>query len=237
MELAKEIKMPRFKKNKKKINPRWFLNENSEYFQKSMGVDNRDEAIEAILDFESEVYGRKVSDLEDLVDLSDEELAQKYASITDTEDYRNMIAKMDSGLDSVKEPEDEYEALPKQVGMGRGRRMESSLEDLTNEAEKQKSEKEEDKKKDEDARINTMYYGSPHHPNNSRSGIKEEEKYRGVTPLKADSLVKAAVSAHNNKGGRKILPGELEKIKAWARKNVVGDREVDAKNKISDKIK
>jgi hypothetical protein len=206
MELAKEIKMPRFKKNKKKINPRWFLNENSEYFQKSMGVDNRDEAIEAILDFESEVYGRKVSDLEDLVDLSDEELAQKYASITDTDDYRNMIAKMDSGLDSVEEPEDEYEALPKQVGMGRGRRMESSLEDLTNEAEKQKSE-------------------------------KEEEKYRGVTPLKADSLVKAAVSVHNNKGGRKILPGELEKIKAWARKNVVGDREIDAKKKISDKIK
>jgi hypothetical protein len=171
-----------------------------------MGVDNRDEAIEAILDFESEVYGRKVSDLEDLVDLSDEELAQKYASITDTDDYRNMIAKMDSGLDSVEEPEDEYEALPKQVGMGRGRRMESSLEDLTNEAEKQKSE-------------------------------KEEEKYRGVTPLKADSLVKAAVSVHNNKGGRKILPGELEKIKAWARKNVVGDREIDAKKKISDKIK
>ena len=119
--------MPRFKKNKKKINPRWFLNENSEYFQKSMGVDNRDEAIEAILDFESEVYGRKVSDLEDLVDLSDEELAQKYASITDTEDYRNMIAKMDSGLDSVEDPEDEFEALPKRTGMRR--RLREDLSD------------------------------------------------------------------------------------------------------------
>ena len=93
-------------------------------FQHAMGVDTRDEAIDAILDFESEVYGRKMSDLEDLVDLSDEELAQKYASITDTEDYRNMIAKM--GDDKIDQPDDPYAALPKQSGMGRGMREDLS---------------------------------------------------------------------------------------------------------------
>lgn len=117
--------MPRFTgQNKKNKNPRWFLNESIEFFQHAMGVDNRDEAIDAILDFESEVYGRKMSDLEDLVDLSDEELAQKYASITDTEDYRNMIAKM--GDDKIDQEDDPYDALPKQSGMGRGIREEYS---------------------------------------------------------------------------------------------------------------
>ena len=117
--------MPRFTgQNKKHTNPRWFLNESREFFQHAMGVDNRDEAIEAILDFESEVYGRKVSDLEDLVDLSDEELAQKYASITDTEDYRNMIAKMKD--DEIDQEDDEFDALPKQSGMGRGLREDLS---------------------------------------------------------------------------------------------------------------
>tara|TARA_B100001057_G_C22713659_1_gene896866 strand:+ start:514 stop:1140 length:627 start_codon:yes stop_codon:yes gene_type:complete len=116
--------MPRFTgQNKKHTNPRWFLNENSEFFQHAMGVDNRDEAIDAILDFESEVYGRKMSDLEDLADLSDEELAQKYASITDTEDYRNMIAKM--GDDEIDQTDDELDMLPKQSGMGR--RLEENI--------------------------------------------------------------------------------------------------------------
>lgn len=117
--------MPRFTgQNKKNKNPRWFLNENSEFFQHAMGVDNRDEAIDAILDFESEVYGRKMSDLEDLVDLSDEELAQKYASITDTEDYRNMIAKMAD--DEIDQEDDPFDTLPKQSGMGRGMREDLS---------------------------------------------------------------------------------------------------------------
>ena len=116
--------MPRFTgQNKKNKNPRWFLNESSEFFQHAMGVDNRDEAIDAILDFESEVYGRKMSDLEDLVDLSDEELAQKYASITDTEDYRNMIAKMAD--DEIDQTDDEFDMLPKQSGMGR--RLEENI--------------------------------------------------------------------------------------------------------------
>ena len=79
-------------------------------FQHAMGVDNRDEAIEAILDFESEVHGRKVSDLEDLVDLSDEELAQKYASITSSEEYKNMIDKMAASELDQKEEEDEFDA-------------------------------------------------------------------------------------------------------------------------------
>ena len=100
------------------------LNESNEFFQHAMGVDNRDEAIDAILDFESEVYGRKMSDLEDLVDLSDEELAQKYASITDTEDYRNMIAKMAD--DEIDQEDDPFDTLPKQSGMGRGMREDLS---------------------------------------------------------------------------------------------------------------
>ena len=108
--------MPRFTgQNKKNKNPRWFLNENSEFFQHAMGVDNRDEAIEAILDFEGEVYGRSMSDIEDLVDLSDEELAQKYASITDTEDYRNMIDKM--AASELDQRDDEFDALPKREPM------------------------------------------------------------------------------------------------------------------------
>ena len=98
-------------------------------FQHAMGVDTRDEAIEAILDFESEVYGRKVSDLEDLVDLSDEELAQKYASITDTEDYKNMIDKM-AASELDQEEDDEFEALPKQSGMARGMREDLSDRDV-----------------------------------------------------------------------------------------------------------
>ena len=122
--------MPRFTgQNKKNKNPRWFLNENSEFFQHAMGVDNRDEAIEAILDFEGEVYGRSMSDIEDLVDLSDEELAQKYASITDTEDYRNMIAKIKMGDDKIDQADDEFDefdTLPKQSGMGRGMREDLS---------------------------------------------------------------------------------------------------------------
>ena len=64
-----------------------------------------------------------MSDLEDLVDLSDEELAQKYASITDTEDYRNMIAKMAD--DEIDQTDDEFDMLPKQSGMGR--RLEENI--------------------------------------------------------------------------------------------------------------
>jgi len=59
----------------------------------------------------------------------------------------------------------------------------------------------------------------------------------GIPERKAVSLVSAAVTAHNKKGGRKILPGELEKLKDWARDNIVGDRETDAKKKINKKIR
>ncbi len=59
----------------------------------------------------------------------------------------------------------------------------------------------------------------------------------GISEMKAVSLITAAVTAHNKKGGRKILPGELEKLKDWARDNIVGDREADAKKKIKKKIR
>lgn len=59
----------------------------------------------------------------------------------------------------------------------------------------------------------------------------------GISSMTADKLVKNAVEAHNKKGGRKILPGELQKLKDWAKDNVVGDRESDAKEKINKKIR
>ena len=59
----------------------------------------------------------------------------------------------------------------------------------------------------------------------------------GISPMTADSLVKAAVTAHNKKGGRKILAGELQDLKDWARDKVVGMRSSEAEEKIKEKIR
>ena len=59
----------------------------------------------------------------------------------------------------------------------------------------------------------------------------------GVTPHEAEKMLKRLVADHNKGGMRKILPGELEELKQWARDNVVGMTTIEAKEKIVGHLK